>query len=405
MIPRRIKRIAYFIGPAIFHLAVSLNIIQCGDINDGNNGRIWSGEFNINLKEVSFSGAGYNVITKDDGSKDYGPPHWQDNSSPLDGDASDEEDIRYPVSFTRNTTMKVALKFVLDSMIEFDDIVKIRGHGPNNLYFPETKATFDGNDLIIADVECSNPFPDEVRFFDPLEIVWEVSPDGGTTWFHAGTSKNQVYVTLSDPLITMYHTLVHIGCTNASQKTRADQVVTKIWSEFSDLDVKRIDGTQLTYWGETVRGDHENPDFLKTTTLLQRGDAKCAAWANFFNDCLLVQGIDGGTVKRIVPKPQPGRTVVGLAINNWDLNANPPKDLPGIPGQNNPNPPSTFLDHAVVQYQDKLYDPSYGGTPYNNIVSWEDTSLAAILYKDRMGRVKFSPNIRGSAETQIVSYP
>ncbi len=39
-------------------------------------------------------------------------------------------------------------------------------------------------------------------------------------------------------------------------------------------------------------------------------------------------------------------------------------ELDGIGGQNNPDPPEFFSNHAVVVYGNKIYDPSYGMGPY-----------------------------------------
>ncbi len=43
-----------------------------------------------------------------------------------------------------------------------------------------------------------------------------------------------------------------------------------------------------------------------------------------------------------------------------------------------PNPPGWFAvgDHAVAIYDGKLYDPSYGAGPFDDIRAWAVASLA-----------------------------
>ena len=54
--------------------------------------------------------------------------------------------------------------------------------------------------------------------------------------------------------------------------------------------------------------------------------------------------------------------------------------LPGILGQGNvQDPRSIFANHAVVKYNGKLYDPSYGKSYLNlNMGSYEDASIDAV---------------------------
>ncbi len=56
-------------------------------------------------------------------------------------------------------------------------------------------------------------------------------------------------------------------------------------------------------------------------------------------------------------------------------------DQPGIPGQNNPNPPGSFENHFIVLFNNQYYDPSYGDGPYGGQTldiahaAWEDASI------------------------------
>ena len=75
------------------------------------------------------------------------------------------------------------------------------------------------------------------------------------------------------------------------------------------------------------------------------------------------------------------------ATNGWEYYwgaTEEVKDKPGIPGQNNANPKSTFANHIVVEIGGKIYDPSYGTGPFNNLLAWEDASVAGFTMRDEV---------------------
>lgn len=331
----------------------------------------------INLKQVSFDGTKYHTVKSDDGTTDYTAPHWQDNSSPLDGDADDPGDKKYPICFTRNTKMKTSAKWHVEPS-NLGITIKVKGDGPGNLDLSETTASISGNDMTITDVVCSNSFKNEIDFFDPMSIAWKWSLDDGSTWYDAGSSENQTYVTLGDPLTTAYHTLAHLGCKNADGESTAANCTTKIWNEFTDRDVRRVDGVRLTYYASYTCGN------VTTASLLASGDGQCGAWAKFFIDMRKIQGIDdtneyvifdpitddgfivknwtftGGGSSGHPTHPYlniPDSPLIGATSYNWKFAE--VNDAAGIPGQGNPNPASLFNNHQVV-ISGAYYDPSYG---------------------------------------------
>jgi len=54
-------------------------------------------------------------------------------------------------------------------------------------------------------------------------------------------------------------------------------------------------------------------------------------------------------------------------------------------GQSNAAPPGWFTvgDHAVVNYHDRIYDPSYGNGSYANVLEWAQSSIAGFAYQKR----------------------
>jgi hypothetical protein len=67
-------------------------------------------------------------------------------------------------------------------------------------------------------------------------------------------------------------------------------------------------------------------------------------------------------------------------------------DLPGVPGQNDANPPGWFsygfdprtdrfvADHVIDVYNNMIYDPSYGQGPFANVGAWANNALAGFAY-------------------------
>jgi len=254
----------------------------------------------LDLIELSFSNN--HTVVSDDGSTEYEAPHWSDPDA--DGDASDGHS--YPVCYTRNSNMVISAKWTLLPEGLSSNVV-IKGTGPSGLNFPETNVSVSGDEVTIHDVLCENAFADEVDFMDPMSIDWDLRLVSRDVWLDAGTSTNQMYVTLGDPVddVTLHHTVIRIGCENADTLSETNPVVEAIWDEFSDRTVRRVDdGHILTYYHKqpTTNGTADCWA-TKTAELLQDGDGQCTAWARFFRDVLTAQGIGGTELKQVVCEP------------------------------------------------------------------------------------------------------
>ncbi len=249
----------------------------------------------VALIELSFTN-NY-TIKSDNGATDYTDPQWQDPNG--DGDVSDGHS--YPLCFTRNTKMKLTTGKWHVNLANPPFTIKIKGDGPGDLDFPETTATVSGNDVTISNLECSAAFSNAIDYYNPLAVDWKASIDGGATWFSAGKSTNQTYVTLSTPAsstnIPLYYTLLHVGCKNAHGETTITGAVEAIWSDFEDRIVKRADGQTLYYYSNSVPTNTA----ADLSGLLTTGDGQCTAWADFFYGILLAQGITDSGIQVISP--------------------------------------------------------------------------------------------------------
>jgi F0F1-type ATP synthase membrane subunit b/b' len=248
----------------------------------------------IRLREITFGGDRYIPILRDDGSARYDGEHWLDEN--LDGiiDESDGE-RKYPVMYVSSSDGTESRLLIKEAEFEFigspeTDLsqlsFKIRGTGPGDIQIPEQSAVVFENKLTISDAESSGAFKGEVDFFDPMTIQWQCRIENVTDWFDVGTSENQLYVTFQAPrhdfLSGIFHTVVHLGCKNAKGLSNTDLIRDAIWNEFTDREVKRVDGRLLTYYAQYTTQN----DLLDRMLKDPKGDGNCYAWATFFIEML-----------------------------------------------------------------------------------------------------------------------
>jgi len=231
----------------------------------------------------------------------------------------------------------------------------------------------------------------------PFQLDWQVSFDSGSTWQSVGNTKHTVYVTAANPYgILRQETLFYHGCKYADGVDNTLTMISAIWQPFSSTvrNVKRVDGTQLTYYNSYIVNS------FYTYTLLAQGDGRCGAWARFFLDVLHAQGYHQNySLATIVPSA----TGVdhGFIVKNWTFSGSGTNGsgthpyinrvsgivhprpyfgtngyiwvgtpevtyTSGTPGQGNGKPAALFFNHALVVLNGVFYDPSYGVT-YPNL--------------------------------------
>jgi len=79
-------------------------------------------------------------------------------------------------------------------------------------------------------------------------------------------------------------------------------------------------------------------------------------------------------------------------------------DEDGISGLNNSNPPETFVNHFVVKYGGKIYDPSYGAGPFDSENSHENAAIDGIIKSVKIGTGKIYTIKINNAESQELTY-
>ena len=254
--------------------------------------------FLLRLRQVTFDkeNAGeFHTIRKDDDSDDYSAPHWQDNSSPLDGDADDAGDRKYPVAYTRNKKPKIAATFAMDPPPFPAAVIKVRGYGTGGVDIPETAGTFGGGNIDLVPTVTTSAVPDRVDYLNPLTIAWEVSLDGGTSWFESDKSQNEVFVVMGTPeCAKRFRTVLYLACKNTGG-TSPGTCLANTWASFSGP-------ANVCGWKETAKNYSRKLHYYKggSTGIPTRvaamladpdDDGNCFAWAECFHEALLVNNV------------------------------------------------------------------------------------------------------------------
>ncbi len=239
----------------------------------------------------------------------------------------------------------------------------------------------------------------------------------------------------------IYHKVIHIGCEKANGESDPEEIIKKSYSEYTDRSVSRMNSsTPIQYWGswattDPTTGPYASLSAFKTEGLFEHDDGRCGSWADFFRLVGETQGIPNVKGVRIewqenTPKivrggnTYPGMTdaninllnadfknkfgsqqtlpsVIGSSANiyvkNWCFTSGRsfylyektpsitmigttslnPCENTGIAAQSNSDPKSEFPNHAIVEYNAKFYDPSYGtdNNSTRNANEWENVSL------------------------------
>jgi len=245
-------------------------------------------------------------------------------------------------------------------------------------------------------------------YIEEMVMWWELRVNGDDNDIRNvnGVSVNPFYVTRTQPSGTLYHTVVHTGCKAAKGWTADQFVFNAIWDKFEDLEIHSVkvangavvDNELLSYYGK--RSDDENGEVKKklhieatlngsvatplpptqfptiareftnlvnnvpmdpststacTGGLLLKFDGTCDAWADFMVNVLGVQGGVSNSIGIITNQN------VANPIHNYLFPVYAFKVKENTEGQGTTSPDeSIWGGHTVVEYDGKIYDPSYG---------------------------------------------
>jgi hypothetical protein len=240
---------------------------------------------------------------------------------------------------------------------------------------------------------------DMAKNLKPLQIRWTVY-DKDNKVVGESNSTHTIYVTRAAPTTTLrQETLFNLSCVmaNGIAMVAADQgksVFDKIWSEFEDRKVKRMDEEYLCYYKNGVKQSEVSDT---TDGLLTELNGQCLAWVTLLLDSAKCQAL--GNLFHIGVAAGGDDAELLMVIKNWSPNLTDPLHIimptvypdtscslgnakygdltsdEGLPGQNVSTPyVKIFGSHAICKMGELYYDPSYG-TTYQNETDFENKAI------------------------------
>ena len=222
-------------------------------------------------------------------------------------------------------------------------------------------------------------FGESQAYYDPnFTLTWEFKIVGEDTARAIGESVTPLYLTYDVPDTSyLYHTVVHTGCAAASGKNNEADVFNAIWEKFESLNIKKVhlvdgdvvEGETLSYYGKDPICDAEEIlenlyfDVSATTRNIPSRARETNIITNKYGTYFLLAGLDGTCVDwqefaLNVLRAQ-GLSTLGVSVTVEGYDAL--QVSPAIPGQGGEVPrENIWQGHELIQYGDKIYDPSYG---------------------------------------------
>ena len=115
-------------------------------------------------------------------------------------------------------------------------------------------------------------------------------------------------------------TLFDLGCRNAVGESVVESARDAMFGEFTDQQVSRLDGVQMTYWMNNQMGCTDTPELLQRSD----GNGNCQSWGGLFRDILRTHGIAAERI-RVWPK----NTDTSVIVKNWSFTS-PPSGPPNF---------------------------------------------------------------------------
>ena len=158
--------------------------------------------------------------------------------------------------------------------------------------------------VVLPETRVDNPLADKVDHFRTYDINWFISADGGITELAAGTSKNEMFVTLAIPEegVLMYVTPVWLFAAGAKGARDQDAAIRGAFSMFETQAVKtHLDVDPLRAATDPAVEMHYYKNWAEALTLqnfvsmmqshVAYKDGQCTAWTDFFVQTLVEGGI------------------------------------------------------------------------------------------------------------------
>jgi hypothetical protein len=207
------------------------------------------------------------------------------------------QNVQSPLCYTRNTAIRMAAVLKVVRQPTEAETINIRATARLGL----KTLTWTANNVNVAPgpltvnfpaSNSSDTIPDEVNFYDPMTVKWEMTTPNGT-FESIGETKNSLYATLRAPNGTPpYWTLLDYSCRAASGLSSADTVAAALIAPFATRQIQRKrDAKPLTYWKPETNTAGTTQALLASPV----GNGHCGSWAEMLIDMYKVHGITTGT--------------------------------------------------------------------------------------------------------------
>ena len=234
-------------------------VIARGDITDND-------PLDVLIQSVTFGGGNHTIWSDPDNdpnedgntvdarpTRAYSGPHYVDygndaGTAAPDGDTTDEQDHRYPVSYTRTVNAATPSYIAASAVVEIRSPIHeytgpflIRGRGTDGMDIGAldaqgnlvgiAAASLGGNRYSIPLTQATVALGGVAKFYNTFDVTWEFSASqdngGQPIYVGAGASHNRMYVTLANPKplgynAPLFETVIHLGTTGAEGKSNDD---------------------------------------------------------------------------------------------------------------------------------------------------------------------------------------
>ncbi len=329
---------------------------------------------------------------------------------------------------TDETNIKLEFKPILEGIEDY----------PKNLYI-KTEIKLDGNiinntsevykagkDKESGGYTSKNAFSFEleskIAHYDDISIICYWSSDGENNWQKVMEYSPIIYTTLKQAVNDEYgnscnldERLLYFTC-NLLADNNETSIFNAIWLKIKKLQLNTNDfglntGLSIGYY---FSGNAAN----NLEDLFVYNNGICNAFQDLMIQLLQTQGLSAseasismGTDESFLVKAWEYSETGSSGnsdypyINYFDLNnyepsflttgkyrwtgtpevERMPNDANNLGGHNNNKPPANFYTHQVVEYNGRIYDPSYG-KDFDNIEKWKEESVVGI-YIEEEGRL------------------
>lgn len=368
--------------------------------------------FNLQNASLAFDSR---EIKKDDGDQSpYTGPQWLD----ADGQPSSNDNLA-PISYLRSSGsslryMRVTAEFTLaGSALKLDSRLQVKGIeiGRSRLLFEGT-GTVNSEGLLSLSLLSKVALP---KTLDNrvLQITWRISPASNAAFvlrYGLTSTKLYVYAVKNESVLnkkddSVFHTVLELATRNTrgmSPEGNILAVTAQIWKEFSGRNVARVDGNPLQFWGPGTN-DRNRGSTLEYLLSEQKG--QCSAFSFLLHQIFHAAGVFSARVAEVTAKDVGARFLIknftkfigtgsrsspdeyryseGRAEFIEDIPSQAQGGVPLRPGTTTPF--GSFRNHFLVRVSDgntlQYFDPSFGSSPTDSLLSWEAMSVAGVKKK------------------------